>query len=58
MVAEGVKTVRVVRELADRHGVEVPICSRIGQVVDGEITAAGSYIGLTMPPAGHESEPA
>jgi glycerol-3-phosphate dehydrogenase (NAD(P)+) len=58
MVAEGVKTVQVARDLAAREGIEVPICTHIGQVVDGEITAAGAYDGLRLPPAGHESDPA
>jgi glycerol-3-phosphate dehydrogenase (NAD(P)+) len=34
MVAEGVRTTRAVRELADRHGVEMPIAEQVGLVLD------------------------
>ena len=39
MVAEGVKTARVVRELAARHGVEMPIAEQVAAVLDGTKTA-------------------
>lgn len=55
MVAEGVKTATVVLELAERQGVDVPICTMIDRVVRGEIAPADSYWGLT--PAGQEAEP-
>jgi glycerol-3-phosphate dehydrogenase (NAD(P)+) len=55
MVAEGVKTASTVLELADRHGVDLPICDTINRVVRGEILAVDAYRGLT--PAGHEAEP-
>jgi glycerol-3-phosphate dehydrogenase (NAD(P)+) len=55
MVAEGVKTAATVMELADRHGVEMPICSEIYKVIKGEGTATGAYRGLGTP--GHEAEP-
>jgi glycerol-3-phosphate dehydrogenase (NAD(P)+) len=55
MVAEGVKTATVVLELAERHGLDLPICRMIDQVVRGNIAPADSYWGLT--PAGHEAEP-
>jgi glycerol-3-phosphate dehydrogenase (NAD(P)+) len=35
MVAEGVKTTRAVLELAERHGVEMPIAEQVGAVLDG-----------------------
>lgn len=39
MVAEGVKTALVVRELAARHGVEMPIAEQVAAVLDGTKTA-------------------
>jgi glycerol-3-phosphate dehydrogenase (NAD(P)+) len=57
MVAEGVKTAGTVMELAERHGVEMPICREIARVVSGEETAAESYRGLMLTSPGHESEP-
>jgi glycerol-3-phosphate dehydrogenase (NAD(P)+) len=56
MVAEGVNTAVTMMELADRHGVEVPICREIYKVVQGEITALDAYRGLAMT-AGHEADP-
>src|SRR5579885_1368428 len=55
MVAEGVNTAVLVLELAERFGLELPICRMIDQVVRGEIGPADSYWGLT--PAGHELDP-
>jgi glycerol-3-phosphate dehydrogenase (NAD(P)+) len=55
MVAEGVKTAVTVMELAERHGVEMPICSVINSVITGKISAADAYTGLR--PAGHEADP-
>jgi len=55
MVAEGVKTSRTVLDLAERHELQLPICTAIQSVVVGEITPMEAYRGL-MPP-GHESEP-
>jgi glycerol-3-phosphate dehydrogenase (NAD(P)+) len=55
MVAEGVKTATVALELAERHGLDLPICTVIDQVVKGQIEPADAYWGLT--PAGHENEP-
>ena len=58
MVAEGVKTVSTVVELADEHGVDLPIARTIEGVVSGRIRAADAYRGLTRAvPAGHESDP-
>ncbi|HEX2851096.1 MAG TPA: NAD(P)H-dependent glycerol-3-phosphate dehydrogenase [Acidimicrobiales bacterium] len=39
MVAEGVKTARVVTELAAEHGIEMPIAEQVVAVVSGERTA-------------------
>jgi glycerol-3-phosphate dehydrogenase (NAD(P)+) len=55
MVAEGVKTATVALALAERHQLDLPICTVIDQVVKGEIEPADAYWGLT--PAGHENEP-
>lgn len=55
MVAEGVRTAVLALELAQRHGVELPICSMIDGVVRGEVAPGEAYFGLR--PAGHESEP-
>lgn len=56
MVAEGVNTAPTVIALAELHGVHMPICQEIEQVVRGEITGGQAYRGL-YPPAGHEAEP-
>ena len=58
MVAEGVKTVDTVVELADQHGLHMPIARTIHDVVTGRIRAADAYRGLRgAVPAGHESQP-
>jgi glycerol-3-phosphate dehydrogenase (NAD(P)+) len=58
MVAEGVKTAQTVMDLAERYGVELPICAEIRRVVTGEISAVEAYRGLmARSPAGHESGP-
>jgi glycerol-3-phosphate dehydrogenase (NAD(P)+) len=56
MVAEGVKTAATVMELARRHGVDLPICSVIHRVLQGEIPASEAYRGLRRTP-GHEADP-
>jgi glycerol-3-phosphate dehydrogenase (NAD(P)+) len=56
MVAEGVKTAEIVMELAERHGVPMPICQQVHLVVTGAERPADAYAGL-MPPPGHEAEP-
>jgi glycerol-3-phosphate dehydrogenase (NAD(P)+) len=55
MVAEGLNTAVIVLELAERFGLEMPICKMIDRVVSGEIAPADAYWGLT--PAGHEADP-
>jgi glycerol-3-phosphate dehydrogenase (NAD(P)+) len=55
MVAEGVNTASVALELAERHGLDLPICRTIDKVLKGEMEPVDSYWGLT--PAGHEAEP-
>lgn len=56
MVAEGVKAAVTVHELAGRHGVDMPVCDTIFQVVTGKIAAADAYRGLRRR-AGHEWDP-
>ena len=55
MVAEGVNTAKVALELAETHGLDLPICRMIEKVVKGDIEPIDTYWGLT--PAGHEAEP-
>jgi glycerol-3-phosphate dehydrogenase (NAD(P)+) len=46
MVAEGVKTSRVVMELADDHGVDLPIAGTVFKVVHEGMPATEAYRGL------------
>jgi glycerol-3-phosphate dehydrogenase (NAD(P)+) len=46
MVAEGVKTSRVVVELSDEHGVEAPIAREVDAVIRSGRSAAQAYRGL------------
>lgn len=55
MVAEGVHTAALALELAERHGLELPICRTIDAVLRGEVPPGDAYVGLRPP--GHESEP-
>jgi glycerol-3-phosphate dehydrogenase (NAD(P)+) len=57
MVAEGVKTCRVVIELAERHGIDMPIAREVYAVVHEGAPAEGAYRGLTRREAGAEHEP-
>ena len=54
MVAEGVHTAAMVTRLAEPHGIELPVCASINQVVTGAIAPERAYFGLM--PAGHEAE--
>lgn len=56
MVAEGVKTTRVVMELATIHGVEMPIASEVNGVLYEGRTALEAYRGLTRRKPGGEHE--
>jgi glycerol-3-phosphate dehydrogenase (NAD(P)+) len=56
MVAEGVKTASTVMELAKRYDLDLPICTTIYRVVQGEIPATEAYRGLRRTP-GHEADP-
>ncbi len=57
MVAEGVKTCRVVMELAEQYGVDMPIAREVFGVVHEGHTALQAYRGLTRRRPGSESEP-
>ncbi len=57
-VAEGVKTVPVVLELAKRYGVEVPITGAVAKVVAQAANATDAYQGLLRRETGFEADPA
>lgn len=56
-VAEGVKSCRTVIELADEHGVEMPIAASVVGVVHGGDTAFDAYRGLISRKPTHERHP-
>ncbi len=56
MVAEGVKTAVTTHELAERHGVLMPVHEEIYKVVTGTGEVPNAYRGLRLVP-GQESEP-
>jgi glycerol-3-phosphate dehydrogenase (NAD(P)+) len=45
-VAEGVKSARVVLELAEQYGVDMPITAQVASVVGGTAPAENAYRGL------------
>lgn len=53
-VAEGVKTVRTVIELANEHGVTMPIAEEVDAVINGDCTPAAAYRGLLREEPQHE----
>jgi glycerol-3-phosphate dehydrogenase (NAD(P)+) len=55
MVAEGVNTARQALSLAERYGVDLPICHEIHEVVTGRQRPVDAYRGLRLP--GHEADP-
>jgi glycerol-3-phosphate dehydrogenase (NAD(P)+) len=57
MVAEGVKTTKVVLELADKVGVAMPIAREVYGVLYGGRSAREAYRGLVRMRAGAETEP-
>ena len=57
MVAEGVKSVPTVIELAREKGISLPISEDVYSVITGESNARGVYRGLLRVTAGAESEP-
>jgi len=56
MVAEGVKTSKVVMELAQTHGVDMPICEEVYKVCHLGGSAADAYRGLTRRTTAHEMD--
>ena len=56
MVAEGVKTSKVVMELADDLGIDMPIASEVYGVCHGGRTAAEAYAGLLKRATGREMD--
>jgi glycerol-3-phosphate dehydrogenase (NAD(P)+) len=54
MVAEGVKTSKVVMELAEEHGVDMPIATQVYAVVHEGRTALEAYSGLLHRASGPE----
>ena len=54
MVAEGVKTSRVVKELGEEYGLEMPIAEEVFSVCHEGATAADAYRGLLRYPTGPE----
>jgi glycerol-3-phosphate dehydrogenase (NAD(P)+) len=57
MVAEGVKTCRVVMELAEKHDIEMPIAREVYAALHEDSPAHDAYRGLTRRAAGAEHEP-
>jgi glycerol-3-phosphate dehydrogenase (NAD(P)+) len=57
MVAEGVKTSRVVMELAEKYAVEMPICREVYRVVHEGSTPTQAYRGLLRVAPGSELDP-
>lgn len=57
MVAEGVKTTRVVLELAEQYGVAMPIAREVFGVLYEGATARDAYRGLVRSHPGDEAEP-
>ena len=57
MVAEGVKTCRVVMDLASRYDVEMPIAREVYGAVYEARTPLQAYRGLVRTEAGSEQEP-
>jgi glycerol-3-phosphate dehydrogenase (NAD(P)+) len=57
MVAEGVKTSRVVMELAAKYKIEMPICREVYRVVHEGSTPTQAYRGLLRFAPGSEQDP-
>jgi glycerol-3-phosphate dehydrogenase (NAD(P)+) len=53
-VAEGVKAVGAVMEVADKLGIDMPIAAEVQRVVNEGGTAEGAYRGLLKTTPGHE----
>ena len=57
MVAEGVKTAPVVMQMAEEHGLEMPIAAEVHRVVRGEWTPRHAFRGLLQTMHGDEADP-
>ena len=57
MVAEGVKSVPAVIELAERHDITLPIANEVHRVIKGESTPSHAFRGLIRQASGAESDP-
>jgi len=57
MVAEGVKTAPVVMQMAEEHGLEMPIAAEVHRVVRGEWTPRHAFRGLLQTLHGDEADP-
>ncbi len=57
MVAEGVKTVKVVIEMGERHNLPMPIMQEVYNVLYEGATALDAYRGLIQQESGAESDP-
>ena len=56
MVAEGVKTVGVVMELAEKYNINMPITTEVYKVINEGNTVRDAFRGLLRRDAGSESE--
>ncbi|MBU6156175.1 MAG: NAD(P)H-dependent glycerol-3-phosphate dehydrogenase [Alphaproteobacteria bacterium] len=56
-VAEGVKSAKTVLQLAEEHGVEMPIASEVNGVINEGRTAQEAFRGLLKRAAGSEADP-
>jgi glycerol-3-phosphate dehydrogenase (NAD(P)+) len=54
-VTEGVATAPVLRRLASKHSVDMPICDAVAAVIEGEITVDQAIVTLLMRPNKAES---
>ena len=57
MVAEGVKTAPVVMQMAEEHGLVMPIAAQVARVVDGEWSPRDAFRGLVRTEASDEADP-
>ena len=55
-VTEGVATAPALVKLAEKHGVEMPICVAVNRVLSGDITPAGAMVELLARPLKSESD--
>jgi glycerol-3-phosphate dehydrogenase (NAD(P)+) len=55
-VAEGVASAPAVRDLARKHGVEMPICEAVAAILAGEHTVEAAIMGLLSRPLKSEGE--